>query len=486
MSRELSNSRSDAYEDDHWEESRSNLVKAGLLPVRAAVRLSPTQVRDVVNRVMSRDDQTAISRVISNPAYWPRSGLYAPNASGLGLFLARAAAREFPQEAWVRANWIAIAQLETVDPRLAELVQALSAEITAELIRSAADANVLQRSLAMRVIESAPRRWIGDGWSRGFEGWVDMHKQLEKRLVPVIAGQHSPIKASAGILPLGGHRTSIAAALIGLAMLVSGLAVALVTLHLIFGLATAATGLVTLFATFIAEKTVITDLRVDAMGDRANDIAAAVGASSYDTVARVKIDLTPVDTESVTLAELRAPKESRATVPGLSTRAQAVRDGLADLNMKWMQYTLDRDEMFHIPLLRDDEWPATKRYRRAMERLADAELDIGTTPTERQVATAEEALSAAATSWDEAWDAAAKVGTAALPENEQRALRRAATHIEALEDPRLPAHMRSMHLRRLRSELESLETVPMTIDQLVKMPALAGFQKAIETGSVDD
>lgn len=161
------------------------------------------------------------------------------------------------------------------------------------------------------------------------------------------------------------------------------------------------------------------------------------------------------------------------TATDLAARIRAVRAGLQVLDEAWLAYLVNAEEAFlTMPRLRDDDWPATRRYREAMAVLGEAIEAIDTHRDEATVEAGETALHDAEDAWHDARLAAADAGTAALPEREQRALRRAAHHIQVLEEPNLPKAMRDERLRQLRAELDRLDTVPISFEQVMTMPQL--------------
>ncbi|KMV19629.1 hypothetical protein ACT17_06195 [Mycolicibacterium conceptionense] len=176
----------------------------------------------------------------------------------------------------------------------------------------------------------------------------------------------------------------------------------------------------------------------------------------------------------------------------LAARIKAVRAGLQVLDEAWLAYLVNAEEAFlTMPRLRDDHWPATKRYREAMAVLGEAIEAIDTRRDEATVEAGETALHDAEDAWHDARLAAADAGTASLPEREQRALRRAAHHIQVLEDPNLPKAMRDERLRQLRAELDRLDTVPISFEQVMTMPQLEtvrrlALEAATATGLLEE
>lgn len=175
-------------------------------------------------------------------------------------------------------------------------------------------------------------------------------------------------------------------------------------------------------------------------------------------------------------------------------REAAVLQGLAALDLAWLDYLLDPEEAFlSMPRLRDDAWPATRRYREAMADLGIAIEHLqhtGGEPGENRISDAEHALVAAEDAWSKARLAARAAGAAELPLREQAALRRAHHHLSVLENPNLPPAIRAERLRQLQTELTKLNTVPITYQQVLAMPqlepvrrlALAAGDDAVQDG----
>ncbi|KXO93020.1 Uncharacterised protein (plasmid) [Tsukamurella tyrosinosolvens] len=173
---------------------------------------------------------------------------------------------------------------------------------------------------------------------------------------------------------------------------------------------------------------------------------------------------------------------------GLAARAAAIRGGLADLDQEWLRYLVNTEELFlTMPRLRDDDWPPTKAYREAMADLGEAVETLDSQLDEAFVSAGEAALHAAEDAWHDARIAAADAADASLPPREQRALRRAANHITVLENPNLPRAMRDERLRQLRAELDRLETVPISFEQVMEMPKLETVRRlALEAAPTSD
>lgn len=167
------------------------------------------------------------------------------------------------------------------------------------------------------------------------------------------------------------------------------------------------------------------------------------------------------------------------------TRTAAVQRIAEQLDQRWLEYSQDADTMLEtMPRLRDDHWPATRAYLDAISALQTAIDDLGMTPEDTELQSAENAAEAAQNAWTAALVSARDAGATTLPSSERKALREARRHLDALASSDMDPGTRATHLRDLRSELKKLRTVPVSHEQLLALPQMESIRDlALDRGA---